>query len=102
MDCIGTINFEPDMDDARWASLIAAHKLLAATESIEITNPFTREPDRIVAPDQLATVTVAGKKIGALRWSKHASGIDVFGDRQKMQPLVDELSTELEGWFDAI
>jgi hypothetical protein len=100
MELIGTINFDSEMNDARWDSLIASHKELAATESIESTNPFTGEPSTIVAPDQLATVTIGGKSVGALRWAKHGSGIDVFGDTKKMQKFVDSLVAELNGSYD--
>ncbi len=102
MDCIGTINFESDMDDVGWASLIAARNELSAIESIEITNPFTKQLSKIVAPDELAAFAVGGESIGALRWSKYGSGIDVFGDSQKMHALINELCTELEGWFDPV
>jgi len=102
MDCVGTINFESDMDDARWASLIASRKELAATESIEATNPFTKQPSKIVAPGELASVSIGGEQVGALRWSKHGSGIDVLGDQQKMDGLIQALLKELEGWYDPV
>jgi len=102
MDCIGTINFESEMDETRWKSLLASHEELTPTDRIETINPFTKETSIITTPGELATVYAADDQIGALRWSKLGSGIDVFGDRQKMQPFIERLASELEGWFDPI
>lgn len=99
MQLFGLIDFTPELTVTRWEELIAAYDELSSTDSIQIINPFTEESERITSAKQMANVTIDGNLVGALRWCIDDSGIEVFGDRDKMQPLAEKLADDLGSSF---